>query len=221
MKKSVVLFSLMLAVVFLLTACMGKPDTDGVVGTYKLDGVNPDGSTYSGTLDVTASGEAFAWSWNAGEYAGVGLQQGEVVSVAWGSDACYVVSYIIGEDGVLTGKWTDMAISGIGADVATPTENMGEGIEGLYNAIGTNPDGSEYGCSLQVTQKAENVYEWYWFSCGEYTGVGIQDGNVVSVAYGADECSAMSYHVQEDGSLDALWTFVGQTDLGTEIAKPK
>jgi hypothetical protein len=221
MKKSIALISLVLSVAFLLTACQGKPDTDGVVGSYTLEGSNPDGSTYEGTLDVTASGDAFNWNWNGGEYLGVGLQQDDIVSVAWGSDACYVVSYVIGEDGVLTGKWTDMAISGIGADVATPTDNMGEGIEGLYNAAGKNPDGSEYGCSLQVTKKADGVYEWYWFNCGEYTGVGIQNGNIVSVAYGASECSAMAYKVNDDSSMDATWTYVGQTDLGTETDTPK
>jgi hypothetical protein len=186
-----------------------------------VEGTNPDGSKYEGTLDVTALGEAFSWSWNGGENKGIGLQQGDIVSVAWGADACYVVSYIIEDTGVLSGKWTDMAMSGMGTDVATPTENMGEGIEGLYNAIGTNPDGSEYGCSLQVTKKAENVYEWFWFNCGEYTGVGIQDGTNISVAYGDSACSAISYHVQDDGSLKGIWTYVGQTDLGTEVDKQK
>lgn len=223
MNKFLKFFTLMLIFAFALAACGAKPtpDTDGIVGSYNLKGTNPDASTYEGTLDVTASGDAFKWSWNAGEYAGVGLQQKDVVSVAWGSDACYVVSYTIGDDGVLTGKWTDMAISGIGGDIATPTDNMGEGIEGLYNAVGKNPDGSEYGCSLQVTKKADGIYEWYWFNCGEYTGVGIQEGNVVSVAYGANECSAISYKVNEDGSLNAKWTYVGKTDLGTEVVTPK
>jgi hypothetical protein len=221
MSKSLKLFIFVLIVAFALTACGGKPDTDGVVGTYTLKGTNPDKSTYEGTLDVTAAGEAFNWSWNGGEYKGIGLQQGDTVSVAWGSDACYVVSYVIGNDGVLTGRWTDMAASGIGSDIATPTDMMGEGLEGLYNAAGKNPDGSDYGCSLQVTKKAENVYEWYWFNCGEYTGVGIQNGEVVSVAYGASECSAMSYKVNANGSMDAVWTYVGQTALGTENAKPK
>lgn len=193
-------------------------DMDGIEGSYNLVGTNPDGSEYSGTLGVSASGEAFSWSWNDGEYMGIGLQTEDVVSVAWGGDECYVVSYVVENDGILTGKWTDMAASGIGGDVATPTDNMGEGIEGLYNAIGTNTDGSEYGCSLQVTKTADNVYEWYWFNCGEYTGVGIQDGNVVSVAYGSESCSAISYHVEDDGTLNGIWAYVSTTDLGTDVA---
>lgn len=216
--KKMALLSLGL-LVLVLAACTsgttGQPAS--IEGAYAVTGTNPDGSTYESTLDVAASGEGYTWSWNAGEYTGVGLQQGNVVSVAWGDAACYVVSYVIGDDGVLSGKWTDMAISGIGTDVATPTDNMGEGIEGLYNAVGTNPDESTYGCALQVT-KVGDVYEWYWFACGEYTGVGIQDGNVVSVAYGSDNCSAMSYHIEDDGTLNATWTYVGMSDLGTELA---
>jgi hypothetical protein len=194
---------------------------EGIAGSYDLTGTNPDASEYSGTLDVAAVGDAYSWSWNGGEYTGVGLQTENVVSVAWGADECYVVSYSVGDDGVLSGRWTDMAASGIGTDVATPTDQMGEGLEGLYNILGTNPDGSEYGCSLQVTKTADGVYEWYWFSCGEYTGVGIQDGNVVSVAYGSDSCSAISYHVEDDGTLNGSWTYVGMTDLGTDVATPK
>ena len=194
---------------------------EGIVGAYDLVGTNPDGSEYSGTLDVAAVGDAYSWSWNGGEYMGVGLQTENIVSVAWGADECYVVSYAVGDDGKLNGVWTDMAASGIGTDVATPTDNMGEGLEGLYNILGTNPDGSEYGCSLQVTKKADNVYEWYWFSCGEYTGVGIQDGNVISVAYGSENCSAISYHVEDDGTLNGVWAYVNQTDLGTDVATPK
>lgn len=217
---------LMLVLLFglVLTACGAKPtpDTDGVIGSYTLKGTNPDKSTYEATLDVTAKGDAFDWSWNGGEYKGIGLQQDDVVSVAWGSDACYVVSYTIGDDGVLTGKWTDMAVSGIGSDIDTPVDKSKlNGIEGMYNVRGTNPDGSEYGCLLQVTKKAEGVYEWYWSSCGEYTGVGIQTGKVVSVAYGANECSAMAYKVNADSSMDATWAYVGQSDLGSEVVKPK
>jgi hypothetical protein len=192
----------------------------GVEGAYTVSGTNPDGSTYEGTLDVAASGDAYTWSWNNAEYKGVGLKQDDVVSVGWGGDECYVVSYVIGDDGVLTGKWTDMSISGVGSDIATPTENKAAGLEGLYNAAGKNPDGSEYGCSLQVTKKGE-VYEWYWFSCGEYTGVGIQDGNVVSVAYGSENCSAISYHIEDNGTLKGTWAYVGQSDLGTEVDTPK
>lgn len=196
-------------------------EMEGIAGSYDLVGTNPDGSEYSGTLDVMAAGDAYSWSWNEGEYTGVGLQTENVVSVAWGADECYVVSYTVEDDGVLSGRWTDMAASGIGTDVATPTDQMGEGLEGLYNILGTNPDGSEYGCSLQVTKTADGVYEWYWFSCGEYTGVGIQDGNVISVAYGSESCSAISYHVEDDGVLNGSWTYVGMTDLGTDVASPK
>lgn len=205
----------------MLASCAPKAPVS-LEGSYEVAGTNPDKSTYEATLDVTAKGEAFDWSWNGGEYKGIGLQQDNIVTVAWGSDACYAVSYVISADDVLTGKWTDMAASGIGAEIATPADKAKmNGIEGLYNAAGKNPDGSDYGCSLQVTKKAEGIYEWYWFNCGEYTGVGIQNGNIVSVAYGANECSAMAYKINTDSSMDATWTYVGQSDLGSEVVNPK
>jgi len=216
MKTTLRIFVLLTLLAGALAACAPKAPPP-LEGSYDVAGTNPDGSTYEATIDVAASGEAYTWNWNGGEYKGVGLKEGNIVTVAWGSDACYAVSYTIGDDGVLTGKWTDMSISGIGADVATPADpSQMNGIEGLYNAAGKNPDGSEYGCSLQVTKKADGVYEWFWFNCGEYTGIGIQKGNVVSVSYGASECSAISYEIQEDGNLKATWGYVGQSELGSE-----
>ena len=219
MKKSLKQFVAVLALAIVLVSCGGKART-GLPGSYTVRGTNPDKTSYTGTLDVTANGDAFDWSWNGGSQKGIALQQDDVVSVAFGNDACYVVSYTIGDDGVLTGKWTDMAVSGIGSDIATPADKTKmNGLEGLYNAAGKNPDGSEYGCSLQVTKEADNVYEWYWFNCGEYTGIAIQNDKVVSVAYGASECGVMSYKINANGSLTASWGYVGQSDLGSETAK--
>ena len=221
--------NIIIAVLSMLLAACGAqptPDTDGVIGSYVVKGTNPDKSTYEATLVVTAKGEAFDWSWNDGEYKGVGLQQGDIVSVVWGDDACYVMSYVVGDDGVLTAKWTQKAVSGIGSEVLTPVDKAKmNGLEGLYDTAGTEINGSEYdGCITHATQKAEGVYEWYVPDClDDYYGVGIQNGNLVSVAIAPKqyECVAMSYMVNTDGSMDAIWTHVGQSELGTENATPK
>ena len=76
-------------------------------------------------------------------------------------------------------------------------------IEGNYNVLGANPDGSGYGCMLDVTANGE-VYNWHWFACGEFDGLGIPSGNVVSVAWGTSDCHVAAYHVNEDGSLTYL-----------------
>ena len=221
--------NIIIAVLSMLLAACGAqptPDTDGVIGSYVVKGTNPDKSTYEATLVVTAKGEAFDWSWNDGEYKGVGLQQDDIVSIARGDDDCQLVAYVVGDDGVLTGKWTARSVSGIGSTFLTPVDRAKmNGLEGLYTETGTELDGSEYGgCSLQVTKKAKGVYEFYEPNCmGEWTGVGIQNGNLVSVAIALKqyECVAMSYMVNTDGSMDAIWTHVGQSDLGTENATPK
>jgi hypothetical protein len=212
----------------LLAACGAKPtpDADGVIGSYDIKGSNPDKSTYEATLVVTAKGEAFDWSWNDGEYKGVGVQQGDIVSVVWGDDDCYLMLYVVGDDGVLTGKWTQIAVSGIGSEVLTPVDKAKmNGLEGQYDTTGTEINGSKYGdCITHVTQQAEGVYEWFVPNCFEdYYGVGIRNGNQVSVAVALErnKCVAMSYKVNTDGSMDAIWTPVGQSDLGTENATPK
>lgn len=196
-------------------------EREGIVGAYTAVGTNPDGSGYEGTLDVTANGDVFHWAWDFdGEYLGVGIQQENVVSVAWGGDECYVVSYIIQEDGVISGLWAGLGESAAGTDIATPTDNVTEGdIAGTYNILGADSGGGEYGCMLEVIPDGD-VYQWNWTMCGEFNGVGIREGNSVSVAYGSENCSAISYVVEDDGTLNGTWVYVGTTDLGTDVATP-
>ena len=199
------------------------PAPEGIARAYTVAGTNPDGSAYDGTLRVTATGDTYQWAWDFGgdEYLGVGIQQENVVSLAWGGEECYVASYVVQDDGVLNGLWTGLGQSSVGTDVGTPTDSIAEGdIAGTYNAAGTDSgDGSAYGCMLDVTADGD-VYTWEWYMCGEFTGVGIMRENIVSVAYGSENCSAISYIVQDDGVLDGIWAYVGQTDLGADVATP-
>ena len=79
-----------------------------ISGTYKVEGRNPDGSTYRGKLTVqesTGGAVAFAWIVANQSYAGVGIRDGRVVSVDWG--AAHPVVYVIMPDGALHGTWAD------------------------------------------------------------------------------------------------------------------
>ena len=79
-----------------------------ISGTYRVEGRNPDGSAYKGQLTVqesTSGAVAFAWIVAKQSYAGVGMRDGRVVSVDWGS--AHPVVYVIMPSGALHGTWGD------------------------------------------------------------------------------------------------------------------
>jgi hypothetical protein len=86
-------------------------------GHYVVSGLNPNGSRYSGTLDVTASGDSyqFAWITGASQFQGVGTLAGNILTVNWGSNTTPII-YAVADDGSLHGLWAD----GHGEEVATP-----------------------------------------------------------------------------------------------------
>ncbi|MES0810236.1 caspase family protein [Roseibium sp. SCPC15] len=75
-------------------------------GTYSAAGRNPDGSTYTGTVEVSRQGRKFTLIWQVGadSYRGVGALEGNVLTVDWG-DTTPVV-YALTGDGVLQGLWS-------------------------------------------------------------------------------------------------------------------
>lgn len=77
----------------------------GIDGRYKAEGMNADGSSYTGTVDIAQQGDAIEITWNVqGQtFRGQGLLEGRVVTVDWG-EATPVV-YVVMPDGELHGTW--------------------------------------------------------------------------------------------------------------------
>src|ERR1044071_6449399 len=58
-----------------------KPD---IAGKYNITGTNPDGAAYKGTLEVITRGDVYQFRWDAGsQYDGVGVQNGNIIAVAY------------------------------------------------------------------------------------------------------------------------------------------
>ena len=217
-------FAILISIFLLTVSACGKATSEqngfvNLEGNYNIAGKNPDGSNYGCILSVVPNGEVYKWYWSScGDYEGIGIQQGNVVSVAWGSPDCTVVSYDIQEDGTLKAKWTPINYTNLGSEMAISTLKNGP-LEGSYKVSGTNPDGSRYDGALEVTAEG-NVYRWAWNTGNEILGVGIQRDNIVSVAYGSAGCSIVSYLIHTDKSLEALWAYVGTSETGSESVTP-
>ena len=102
------------------------------------------------------------------------------------------------------------------------SHDMPANLGGRYNVIGTNPDGSEYRGTLNVTPRG-GVYQFRWEAGGQYEGVGVRNGKMVAVAYttGNDGsgCGVVDYTLEPDGTLQGKWGYWGRTGSGTERAK--
>jgi len=79
----------------------------GIDGSYRAAGLNADGSSYSGTVEITQQGDAVEFTWHVGDdiFRGAGPIEGRVVTIDWGDT--YPVIYVVMDDGELHGTWAD------------------------------------------------------------------------------------------------------------------
>jgi len=192
--------------------------TPDIGGKYNVEGSNPTGTVYKGTLEVIKRGDVYQFRWNAGEqYDGVGVASGNIVAVAFANGAngkgCGVIDYVIQSDGTLDGKWGSWGVNESGSERATRTS--GSGLVGEYEATGKNPDGKEYKARLTV-EPAVNLYRFLWSNDTE--GLGIKRGDNVAVGIGGSRCGFVTYEIQSNGTLDGIWGGYGTDKTGTEKA---
>ena len=87
-------------------------------------------------------------------------------------------------------------------------------LSGSYSVDGTNPDGTRYSTTLEVSRSGE-TYRFVWG--GDTVGVGAVVDRQVVVAYGAAACGVVAYKVGKNGDLDGVWATRGSS-LGSEYA---
>ena len=91
-----------------LVVCTALPAAAQVLdvsGTYRAEGRNPDGSTYTGTAVMAQQGSAVQINWTVANqtYAGSGIRDGQVVVINWGQ--AEPVVYVVMDNGELHGTW--------------------------------------------------------------------------------------------------------------------
>ena len=200
------------------TSSTPKAPAPDIAGKYNVNGSNPDGGQYKGTLEVIAHGDVYQFRWTAGtQYDGVAVQNGNIVAVAYanGPDGkgCGVIDYDILADGALIGKWGYWGVNEAGSETAKRIS--GSDLVGEYEATGKNPDGKEYKTTLKV-EPAGNLHRFVWSNNTD--GVGIKRGNNIAVGIGGSRCGFVTYEVKSDGTLDGIWGGSGTDKTGTEKA---
>ena len=99
------------------------PGPPGVAGSYAIEGVSGDGTEYSGSMDIVASGAAFEVVRQVGGFLSRGsamLIGADHLAVGFGAENCAVVAYRMRPDGHLAGKWGAEGVQTPGREEATP-----------------------------------------------------------------------------------------------------
>ena len=113
-----------LSAIVLACTVMSLSALAGVEGSYACRGTNPDGSPYSGTVEITQHGEGYlvAWSIGGSGYSGTGIFSENQLSASWGVKGSEygIVVYKLENDGRLVGKWLNPSSVKYGTETLTP-----------------------------------------------------------------------------------------------------
>lgn len=98
---------------FLTFAGQASAGSYKIGGTYRVDGTNPNGTPYTGTVTVTQSGDTYQFNWKVGTtYSGSGKLAGDMLTVHWGDK--YPVIYKVHDGGSrMVGIWANGAATEI------------------------------------------------------------------------------------------------------------
>lgn len=111
------------ALVLMVYACalpgelsVGRDDPDGLAGIYTVNGVDPVGGEYSGTLTVVATDDPrrfeVQWLVTGARQEGIGVLQDRVLAVGWSEvdnatgQGTGPIEYVLADDGSMRGTWT-------------------------------------------------------------------------------------------------------------------
>lgn len=95
-----------------------------VVGTYAVEGTNPDGSTYTGMAEITPLSDVtceVVWTTNGQESTGICMRYHNAFAAAYAlNDDIGLLIYEIMPDGTMQGTWTIAGSDGVGTEVLIP-----------------------------------------------------------------------------------------------------
>ena len=203
------------------TGAAPAPAGPDLAGSYDITtGTNPDGSNYKGTVALTKQDAFYRLSWNAGgaTYAGVGVQQGNVLGVGWGESEPYGVAVYAVSGGKLTGTWATSKASG---KLGTEVLEGPAGLSGTYEIVDSlSPEtGSKYEGKVVITPQGE-TYDVKWNLANEqYQGVGLMKNNVFVASFPAG-AGVVAYDVTSSG-LSGRWAQKPGGGVGTEVVAKK
>lgn len=121
-------------------------------------------------------------------------------------------------------KWVQkslVALAGMGLAAAAALADAGD-VGGTYRIEGTNANGSPYKGTATITVTSANTCRIVW-KTGPTTSEGIcmRNQNAFSAGYVLQgDVGLIIYQINDDGTMDGLWTVADQPGVGTERLIP-
>ena len=106
----------------------------------------------------------------------------------------------------------------------TTLAHAGGDIGGNYKVVGTNFDGSKYSGTAKITITSKTTCEIEWKTGGDSNSIGIcmRNDDSFAAAYKMKDGSVglIIYKMDEDGTMEGVWTLTGREGAGTEVLTP-
>jgi hypothetical protein len=95
-------------------------------------------------------------------------------------------------------------------------------VGGQYRVQGKNLDGSPYTGTAKITVTTSNTCRIVWTTGGTASeGICMRNQNAFSAGYVLQgDVGLVIYEINDDGSMDGLWTVADQPGVGTERLIP-
>ncbi len=101
------------------------------------------------------------------------------------------------------------------------TANAAE-VGGTYEVRGTNPDGSHYSGTAEITTTAKYTCRIAWHVGTDSSGICMLNGTAFAAGYTLqDKVGLIIYELGDDGTLDGTWTIADEDGYGTEVLVPQ
>ena len=98
-------------------------------------------------------------------------------------------------------------------------------VGGKYKVAGTNFDGSNYSGDAEITITSETTcaIEWHTGQNSASIGICMRNDDSFAAAYKMKDGSVglIIYKMDDDGTMDGIWTLSGQNGAGTEVLTPE
>ncbi|HVZ13261.1 MAG TPA: hypothetical protein VG894_02275 [Bauldia sp.] len=94
---------------------------------------------------------------------------------------------------------------------------------GDYDVRGTNPDGSKYKGTAEITVTSDSTCRIVWhIGEDESEGICMRNGIALAAAYYLNkDIGLVIYEIRDDDTLDGIWTIADQDGSGTELLIPQ
>jgi hypothetical protein len=113
-----------------------------------------------------------------------------------------------------------------GALAASATLAFADGnVGGMYKVEGTNFDGSKYSgeAKIGITSETTCTIEWHTGGNSNSAGICMRNDDSFAAAYqmSGGAIGLIIYKMNDDHSMDGIWTLSGKDGSGTEVLTPE